>query len=71
MNANELRQMIRRSDKQPFVVHMDDGASYKVTHPDFALPPPERSSSRHLRAKTWEAAILSSVFFRTSPGLRS
>jgi hypothetical protein len=40
MNANELRQMIRRSDIQPFVVHMDDGASYKVTHPDFALLAP-------------------------------
>ena len=40
MNANELRQMIRRSDKQPFVVYMDDGATYKVTHPDFALLAP-------------------------------
>jgi hypothetical protein len=30
MNAHELRQMIRRSDQQPFVVHMDDGASTKT-----------------------------------------
>ena len=29
--------MIRQADRQPFVVCMDDGAAYKITHPDFAL----------------------------------
>ena len=41
MNDSEIRQMIRRSDQQPFVVRMDDGASYKVTHPDFAFLAPD------------------------------
>jgi hypothetical protein len=41
MNANELRQMIRRSDTHPFRVRMDDGSSYKVTHPDFAFVAPD------------------------------
>ena len=37
MKPSELREMIRHADLRPFVVCMDDGATYKVTHPDFAL----------------------------------
>jgi hypothetical protein len=36
LKPGELREIIRNADKQPFVVHMDNGATYKVTHPDFA-----------------------------------
>lgn len=37
MNTEELRKLIRNSTTQPFVVCLDDGAAYRVTHPDFAL----------------------------------
>jgi len=33
--------MIRQADKQPFVVCMDHGTTYNVTHPDFALLAPD------------------------------
>ena len=33
--------MIRNADTRPFVVCMDDGTTYKVTHPDFALLAPD------------------------------
>ena len=36
MNTEELRKLVRNSTTQPFVVCMDDGAAYRVTHPDFA-----------------------------------
>ena len=41
MKPSEIRQMIRNADKRPFVVCMDDGTTYKVTHPDFAFLAPD------------------------------
>ena len=41
MKPSEIRQMIRNADKRPFVVRMNDGATYKVTHPDFAIVGPD------------------------------
>jgi hypothetical protein len=37
MKADELRVMIRNADKRPFRVCMDDGRTYTVSHPDFAM----------------------------------
>ena len=37
MNPTEIRDLIRGSLEKPFVVCMDDGTTYKVTHPDFAF----------------------------------
>ena len=37
MKASDIRQMIRNADLRPFAVCMDDGTSYKVTQPDFAI----------------------------------
>ena len=41
MKPSELRKMIPHADERPFVVCMDDGTTYKVTHPDFAFLAPE------------------------------
>ncbi len=37
MKQEDLRSMIRESDTKPFRICMDDGRSYTVTHPDFAM----------------------------------
>ena len=37
MKADELRAMIRQSDRKPFRVCVDDGRTYVVSHPDFAF----------------------------------
>jgi hypothetical protein len=36
LKPDEIREMIRNADKRPFAVRMEDGATYKITHPDFA-----------------------------------
>lgn len=37
MSQDEIRQLLRNADKAPLCIWMDDGKSYVVTHPDFAL----------------------------------
>jgi hypothetical protein len=37
MKSEELRAMVRESDRKPFRVCMDDGRHYTVSHPDFAM----------------------------------
>jgi hypothetical protein len=37
MKADELRTLIRDSDRRPIRICMDDGRSYSVSHPDFAF----------------------------------
>ena len=37
MKVDELRIMIRQADQRPFRVCMDDGRTYTVSHPDFAM----------------------------------
>lgn len=37
MKQEELRAMIRASDTKPFRICMNDGRSYVVNHPDFAM----------------------------------
>jgi hypothetical protein len=37
MKQEELRAMVRESDTKPFRICMDDGRSYVVNHPDFAM----------------------------------
>ncbi len=34
---SELRALVRQSHIQPIRVHLDDGNSYTISHPDFAL----------------------------------
>ncbi len=41
MNETELKALIRNSINQPVRICMDDGASYNVSHPDFALTMPD------------------------------
>ncbi|HEY4233127.1 MAG TPA: hypothetical protein VGM76_06860 [Lacipirellulaceae bacterium] len=64
MNANEIREVARSQPFRPFTIYMDDGASYRVEHPDgvalgnfvavVALPPTDegdkfmRLSIRHI-----------------------
>lgn len=37
MKTEEIRLLVRQSDRKPFRVCMDDGRSYTVSHPDFAM----------------------------------
>jgi hypothetical protein len=37
MKEAEMRALIRESHLQPIRIHLDDGKSYTVSHPDFAL----------------------------------
>ncbi len=37
MNWEEVRNHLKKSPFQPFRVHMSDGSSYDVPHPDFML----------------------------------
>lgn len=37
MKQEDLRAMVRESDSKPFKICMDDGRSYVVNHPDFAM----------------------------------
>jgi len=64
MTANEIREVVRFQPFRPFTIHMDDGTSYRIEHPDgvalgnfvaiVALPPTDegdkfmRLSIRHI-----------------------
>jgi hypothetical protein len=37
MSASELRDLLRRAPFEPFRIHISDGASYEVRHPEMAL----------------------------------
>jgi len=37
MNADTLRQMLRRRPFLPFEIHMSNGEVYQVRYPDFAF----------------------------------
>ncbi len=37
MKETELRALIRESHLQPLKVFLDDGKSYTISHPDFAI----------------------------------
>ena len=41
MKQNELRELIRGCIQRPVRICMDDGKTYVVSHPDFALVAPE------------------------------
>jgi hypothetical protein len=34
---SELRALVRASHLQPIRIHLDDGKTYTIAHPDFAL----------------------------------
>ncbi len=45
MNADRLRQELRRLPFVPFVIHMADGRAIPVKHPDFMyITPPGRTA---------------------------
>jgi hypothetical protein len=64
MTANEIREVVREQPFRPFTIHMDDGTSYRIEHPDgvalgnivamVAMPPTDegdkfmRLSIRHI-----------------------
>ena len=37
MTQKELKGLIRTSSEKPIRIHLVDGASYRVSHPDFAF----------------------------------
>ncbi len=41
MKQTELRELIRNSIEKPLRICMDDGRTFKITHPDFALATPD------------------------------
>jgi len=41
MNQAEIRELIRHSANRPVRICMDDGRTYQVSHPDFALAAPD------------------------------
>jgi len=41
MNQTEIRELIRNSSNRPVRICMDDGRTYLVSHPDFALAAPD------------------------------
>jgi hypothetical protein len=40
MKQSELRELIRNSIQRPVRICMDDGKTYLISHPDFALAAP-------------------------------
>ncbi len=41
MKQNELRELIHNSAHRPVRICMDDGRTFEISHPDFALAAPE------------------------------
>ena len=41
MNAKDIRDLIRVSPFKPFRLHLADGKSLRVSHPDFVIASPE------------------------------
>jgi len=37
MRAEDVLQILKNQPFEPFVIHMSDGSSYEVRHPDLAL----------------------------------
>jgi hypothetical protein len=42
MDARKVREILRRTPFEPFVVHMSSGESHEVRHPEFAMVTPGR-----------------------------
>lgn len=40
MSADLIRRFLKRQPFEPFVIHMNDGRSLRVEHPDFVFLPP-------------------------------
>ena len=40
MTAEQLREFVRRQPFEPFTIHMADGSSFKVSHPETLFVPP-------------------------------
>jgi hypothetical protein len=40
MHAKEILQKLREQPFEPFAIHMSDGSSYAITHPDQVLLTP-------------------------------
>jgi hypothetical protein len=45
MNADMLRDFIRRQPFVPFTIHMNDGRKFEIQHRDFLLLPPGWSTT--------------------------
>ena len=39
MTAEQLREFVKRKPFEPFTIHLADGASFKVTHPESLVLP--------------------------------
>ena len=46
MTAEKIDEQLHRQPFEPFRIHMSDGSSYEVRHPEFALFDQERSHCR-------------------------
>ena len=38
MNAEAIRDLLKRQPFRPFVIHLSNGETYEVRHPEFAMP---------------------------------
>jgi hypothetical protein len=65
MKPEKPRTMVRESDSKPFKICMDDGRSYIVNHPDFAMVADGRSSLAAGRGASSEEQLLRSVTLST------
>jgi hypothetical protein len=42
MNADTVREILKRTPFEPFEVHMSSGETHEVRHPEFAMVTPGR-----------------------------
>jgi hypothetical protein len=45
MTPDTIRALLKRQPFKPFTIHMNDGRSLSVNHPDFVLLPPDWSAN--------------------------
>ena len=43
MTVDDLRSLLRAQPFSPFTIHLSDGRSFEIHHPDYLIVPPERS----------------------------
>ena len=45
MTSDQMREILKRRPFEPFTIHLSDGSSFKVSHPEALFLPPGWSTS--------------------------
>ena len=63
MTVEDMRALLRMQPFSAFNLHLSDGRTFEIQHPDYRLVPPERSAIVFVfhRGGTWDIVYLRQI----------